>query len=133
MLLKVSRTYYALFHQQTKHLLQILENIKIGTTVVHRNSNKFPRNTSGWTSDVGHAYKMYMMKIVISPFYAIKSLTFILPKDNLKTLYCTLMCPHIIYGTELWGSASKKLINKLNIMLRKAVLEGFAKPNKMTK
>ncbi len=28
------------------------------------------------------------------------------------------MYPHIIYGIELWGSASKKLINTLNVMLR---------------
>ena len=54
-----------------------------------------------------------------------------LETESLKTLYCTLFLPHLSYCCEIWGSASKKVINPIEI-LQKRVLRITCKESKYT-
>ena len=56
-----------------------------------------------------------------SGLYALNSAKHILSESNLKTLYYSLMHSHLTYGLLLWGSALKKYIQPLEILLKKAV------------
>ena len=49
--------------------------------------------------------------------FAIKQITFSLPKDNLRTLYFSLIHPHLAYGILAWGNASAHLLNKTAFVL----------------
>ena len=50
-----------------------------------------------------------------------RSLKNTLPKQNFKTLYQTLIQPHIEYGIAIWGATHETHINKLNVIQKKAI------------
>ena len=56
-----------------------------------------------------------------SGLYALRSSKNIMTTDTLKTLYHSVFQCHINYGLALWGSASKKYIDKIWIQQKKAI------------
>ncbi len=56
-----------------------------------------------------------------SGLYAINRSKHILTQKHLRTLYYSLVHPHLNYGTLIWGSAAKTHVRKIEIMQNKAV------------
>ena len=53
--------------------------------------------------------------------YIIRSIKNTLPTKYLRTLYQTLIQPHIEYGIIIWGATHESYINKLNVLQKKAI------------
>ncbi len=53
--------------------------------------------------------------------YCIRMVKNTLPKVNLKTLYITLIQPHLDYGITLWGSTHEKHLNRLIVTQKKTI------------
>jgi len=58
---------------------------------------------------------------LVSGLYALRISKNIMTTNTLKTLYHSVFQCHINYGLALWGSASKKYINKIWIQQKKAI------------
>ena len=54
-------------------------------------------------------------------FYSLKMVKKMLPKSYLKTLYETLVQPHLDYGIAFWGGTHDTHINKLKILQKKII------------
>jgi len=53
--------------------------------------------------------------------YSIRMIKNILPKQNLKTLYQTLIQPHFVYGITFWGGTYDTYLNKLFVQQKKLI------------
>jgi hypothetical protein len=58
---------------------------------------------------------------LISALYIITKMKDLLPLNTLKTLYYTLVYPHLNYGIILWGSAYQVHMNKLSLIQKKII------------
>ena len=58
---------------------------------------------------------------ISSGIYALNSLKNILPTQQLKSIYYSLVHSHLSYGLVLWGAARKQFLHKLNILQNKAL------------
>ena len=58
---------------------------------------------------------------ISSGIYAMNSVKHILTSSHLKSLYYTMIHPHIYYGNLLWGSAHKVHLKRLEIIQKKAI------------
>lgn len=63
----------------------------------------------------------YVKTKISSGLYAINSVKRILTSTHLKSLYFTLIHPHLCYGNLLWGSSFKKYIKKLETLQKKSI------------
>jgi hypothetical protein len=59
-------------------------------------------------------------KLVCS-LYIIRRIKSLLPSECLKTLYYTLVYPHLTYGIMLWGSTTKSHIHKVFVMQKNLI------------
>jgi hypothetical protein len=50
-----------------------------------------------------------------------KQVKFSLPKESLRTLYFSLIHPHLTYGILAWGNAKTKLLHKTDILQKRAL------------
>jgi len=120
--LNISKTNYMLFtnHDIPDITIQNLE-IKIGAQVIERKKNlkflgvQIDENLN-W-----HEHITNTMNKVAKTSYSIKMVKNILPKQNLKTLYQTLILPHLDYGILFWGGTHESHINKLVIQQKKII------------
>ena len=68
-----------------------------------------------------HEHIINTMNKIAKTLYIIKMVKNILPKQNLKTLYQTLIQPHLNYGISFWGGTHESHINKLVIQQKKII------------
>jgi hypothetical protein len=68
-----------------------------------------------------HAHINSCQSKLISSLYAINKIKHVVPVNTLKTLYYSLVYPHLTYGVTLWGSTYNIHISKLRIMQNKIV------------
>ena len=98
-----------------------LNQIQIGTELIsHKSFVKFLGisidEKLDWHEHI-HSCKNKISKTL----YCLRSLKNTLPKQHLRTLYQTLIQPHLEYGIVLWGAAHETHINKLNVIQKKAI------------
>ena len=56
-----------------------------------------------------------------SALYVLRNVKGLLPRDILRTLYHTLIQPHLMYGVSCWGSAANKYLKRTQVLQRKAM------------
>ena len=69
-----------------------------------------------WGEHINH-----VLKRVSSGSYALHAVKRFLSKDNMKTLYYSLIHSHLSYGTLIWGSAFQYRLRQLEVIQKKAV------------
>lgn len=120
--LNIAKTNYMLFTNTPSSQHNPQQNfIKIGNdTITRQQQVKFLGITIDdkldWHGQI-HACKNKISKTL----YCLRSLKNTLPKQHLRTLYQTLIQPHLEYGIEIWGATHETHINKLNIIQKKAI------------
>ena len=119
--LNISKTNYVIFRPSNRILPDVGFDLNIGLDKIERKSSvKFlgmvlDENLK-WSPQIQHVgAKMY------KSHYLINSLKTVLPRSELKTLYYTMIYPYLTYGIEVWGSAQKEILNKINVLQRKVV------------
>jgi hypothetical protein len=63
----------------------------------------------------------HVNKKISRSLWIMKQVKNILPADSMRTLYFTLIHPHITYGILAWGNASKSVLNRTIILQKRAV------------
>ncbi len=63
----------------------------------------------------------YCKNKMSSGLYALKTVKHLLPPQQLKSLYYTLIHPYLNYGTILWGSAAKTSLKRIQVLQNKAI------------
>jgi hypothetical protein len=63
----------------------------------------------------------YCKNKLSSGLYAINSSKHILSREHLRSLYYTLIHPHLTYGLLLWGSTYKTFLHKLQVLQNKSI------------
>ncbi len=120
--LNISKTHYMLFtnYDIPDLTLQNFE-IKIGSQPIERKKHvkflgvQIDENLN-W-----HEHIINTMNKVAKTSYSIRMVKNILPKQNLKTLYLTLIQPHLNYGISFWGGTHESHINKLVTQQKKII------------
>ena len=51
------------------------------------------------------------------------------PKRIMKTLYYSMVYPHLIYGITIWDATYKSSVNKLIVMQKKVIKSNNAHTN----
>ena len=69
-----------------------------------------------WSVHINH-----VLKRVSSGSYALHSVKRFLSRDNMKTLYYSLIHSHLSYGTLFWGSAFQYRLHQLEVIQKKSV------------
>ena len=67
-----------------------------------------------WSVHINH-----VLKRVSSGSYALHSVKIFLSRDNMKTLYYSIIHSHLSYGTLLWGSAFQYRLHQLEVIQKK--------------
>jgi hypothetical protein len=120
--LNVAKTNYMLFPSSFLSQHNLSQNhIKIGNEVISRKSTvKFLGINIDEKLDWHEQIQSCKNKIS-KTLYCLRSIKNTLPKRHLRTLYQTLIQPHLEYGITLWGATHETYLNKLNIMQKKAI------------
>ena len=101
-----------LFHYKQRNVKNAIPKLKINGITIER-VKEF--NFLGLTIDENMTWKAHTQKIankISQVIGTLKRLKHFLPPNILKTLYCSLILPHLHYGIILWGRNTKR-INKL--------------------
>ena len=117
--LNVGKTNY--ITMQNTNEISINHTLKIGDeTLKQVNTAKFLGiiidDKLSWNAHID-----YCKNKLSSGLYAINSAKHILSSKHLKSLYYTLIHPHLTYGLLLWGSTYKTLFKKLQTLQNKSV------------
>ena len=117
--LNVAKTNYMIF-TKTQDTLPVI-TLKLGGETINRVENtKFLGvhidNNINWCKHIQHCKNK-----MSSGLYALRSVKHLLPTNQLKSLYYTLIHPYINYGILIWGSAIKKYLKNIQNMQNKAI------------
>jgi len=120
--LNVGKTHYMLLNNN--NIPEAITNqydIKTGTDKIERKKNvKFLGvildDNLNW-----HDHIASTVNKISKINYTLKMVKNTLPKQNLKTLYETLIQPHLNYGVSLWGGTHDTHVNKLIIQQKKII------------
>ena len=77
-------------------------------------------NIFSWTHHSNHIYK----KLVSANFALSRSKGF-LPPQILKSIYQSLFESHLHFGSIVWGCAKQNILNKIEILQKKAIRHVF--------
>ena len=105
----IKKTKYILFHNLHKNIENIKLDLKLNNTSIER-VNKF--NFLGVTLDEHLNWKCHIENIALKIsrsngiFYKLKHS---LPGYIMKTLYNSLILPHLTYGILLWGHNCERI------------------------
>lgn len=118
--LNITKTNYMLFTKNDKDYKRNM-NLRLSNEDITRvNSTKFLGmiidDKLNWQSHIEHTKNK-----ISSGLYALNKSKHVLGTKHLKTLYYSLIHPYITYGLLLWGSASKSLTKRIEIMQNKAI------------
>ena len=118
--LNIDKTYFLVFHPDNKPVMQRI-TIKIHK---HAITEKSQIKYLGVMIDATLTWKAHIEKICKTISRSIGVLYKIKPFVNLKilkTLYYSLIYPHLIYAIEIWGSADTTHMNHI-LMLQKRIV-----------
>ena len=110
--LNAKKTKFMIFHHKQKSIENIVPKLMINNVVIER-VKVF--NFLGVTIDEHVTWKPHAQKVaakIACTIGTMKQLKHFLPANIMKTLYNSLILPHISYGIILWGKELKR-INKL--------------------
>ena len=110
--LNAKKTKMMLFHYKQRNIKNQIPKLKINGIAIER-VKEF--NFLGVTIDENMTWKAHTQKVankIAQVIGTLKRLKHFLPQNILKTLYCSLILPHLNYGIILWGRKPKR-INKL--------------------
>ena len=110
--LNAKKTKFMIFHYKQKSIENIVPKLMINNVVIER-VQVF--NFLGVSIDENITWKPHAQKVaakIACTIGTIKRLKHFLPASIMKTLYNSLILPHITYGIILWGKELKR-INKL--------------------
>ena len=117
--LNVSKTNYMVFTNTPHHIPQF--SLYIENKLLNRVENvKFLGIHIDHKLDWGTHIQKCKNKI-LSGLYALRNVRNLLLHSHMKSLYYTLIHPHITYGTMLWGSAKKIHLKKIQVLQNKAI------------
>ena len=108
--LNVKKTKMMLFHYKQRNVKDIKLQIKINGIVVEK-VKKF--KFLGITLDENMTWTAHKQKVASKMAYSIgimKRLKKCMPMSVMKTLYNSLIVPHLTYGLILWGKKLKRII-----------------------
>lgn len=118
--INASKTNYIIFRAKNKHI-DTYSDLTINGKVIHRiDKEKY----LGLHLDSQLTWKPQIEKIrtkLISLTGALRCFARCLPRKIKYTIYNTMVKPHIDYLIEVWGSAAKTNINKLQISQNKLI------------
>ena len=64
---------------------------------------------------------MHINSKIAQSLFAIKQVQKTLPPSALRTLYFSLIHPHLIYGIHVWGNTASSTLNKTNILMKRTI------------
>ena len=79
----------------------------------------------GITIDSGLKFNLHMKALeskVARSIGVISKLKQVLPTSPLRTLYYSMIHPHLFYGIVIWGSTFKTYLGKLSVLQNKALI-----------
>ena len=118
--LNIDKKNFVVFHPYNKPLMKKI-TLKIYKKVI---SEKDHVKYLGITIDSTLSWKIHIDNVstkiskTIGLLYKIR---YFVDVKIIKTLYYSLVYPHLIYGIEVWGSADETHLNKLLILQKKIV------------
>ena len=107
--LNAKKTKMMIFHYKQRNIGKHLPRLKINNTEIER-VKEF--NFLGVTIDENMTWNAHTQKVankVAQVIGTLKRLKHFLPRNILKTLYCSLILPHLTYGIILWGRKTKRI------------------------
>jgi hypothetical protein len=117
--LNANKSVYIIF---SKHKCKAENlNIKIGGIVIQE---KQFTTFLGIKIDANLNWKYHITQIkgkLKSAIFMINRIKNLIPKENLHTLYHTMIQPHLDYGLILWGGANVTLMKELTLLQKKAI------------
>ena len=125
--LNVKKTKFMLFTKETNYNLDQALKLMIGGKCIEQVGShckekyfKFVGHVldekMSWEGHINH-----ISKKLASANYAINSTKNFLPLKIRKLLYYSLFDSHLNYGNLLWGCASNKMINKIDILQKRCI------------
>ena len=121
--LNVKKTKMMIFHYKQKSTKNLTPKLKINNAIIEKVKEfKF----LGITIDEHMSWKAHSQKVACKIGHVIgtmKRLKKFLPTQILRTLYNSLVLPHLTYGIILWGKHLKR-INKLQKWAIRTVING---------
>ena len=117
--LNVAKTNYIIF-TKTEHTLPIIQ-LKLGGENINRVENTkflgvYIDAKINWCKHIQNCRNK-----MSSGLYALKSVKHLLPMNQLKSLYYTLIHPYLTYCTVIWGGAIQKYLRNIQNMQNKAI------------
>jgi len=102
-------------------------SLKINGIPLSQIGNNFKEQSTkflGIFIDESLSWKMHIKHInmkISRALFVIKQVKNIIPLDSLRTLYFATIHPHLSYGILAWGNASSSILNKTNILQKRAI------------
>ena len=116
--LNISKTNYMLFTR--KNVSNRIDIVFDGKQIERVHTTKFLGviidDKLSWQHHVSHVCKKLNKSLAV-----INKVRYILNVDALKNLYTALVLPYLFYCCEVWGNASKYLIEKVTVLQKRAV------------
>ena len=120
LLLNIDKTHYMIFHSVMKRI-STENSVKIGDKEIERVSNtKF----IGVNLDEKLTWEKHILMVkskVAKGLGILCKARKVFPTSILKTLYYSIVYPHLTYCVEVWGNASKTHIDSLFMMQKKVL------------
>ena len=119
--LNAKKTKMMLFHYKQRKVNSKIPKLKINGVTIER-VKEF--NFLGVTLDENMTWKPHTQKVankIAQAIGTLKSLKRFLPRKILKTIYCSLILPHLSYGIILWGQKTKRIKKLQKWALRQIV------------
>ena len=119
--LNISKTNYVIFHSVNRNIPIAGPTVKIGNTAVSKVPNtKF----LGVHLDSNLNWKVHIRNKstqVLKIIAILARLKHTLSLNTLRTIYTSLILPHLNYAIPVWGNVKNSEIKRLNILQKKAV------------
>jgi len=119
--LNISKTNYVIFHTQQKSIPNHVEPLILNNSIINKVDyvkflGVYIDKWLNWKTHVTHKSKQILKVLAI-----LTRLKYTLPTEILRTIYNSLILPHLSYGISAWGNVQSKELKRLNILQKKAV------------
>ena len=118
--LNTDKTFYIVFHKKSQKVPNNITLQIYGKNITAKQTTKFLGMTIdsllNWHNHIGT-----IVNRLRSSNYILNRLKHLLPITSLKSLYYSLVHPHITYGIIHWGNAPKTMLNKVIIQQKKSL------------